>query len=227
MPGRASGASTAWKRVPSGSRRSTYGVASSSRRPAGPASRCASRRTAASSANRVAGQLEALAPVDVDRIGPVDEHVGDTGQPEQRLERAGAQHVLAEQVVHGQHRRVADRAALVAQRAGDHLRCQRRAAAGELLAHRRRRRRAGSGSTGPQPSRHAPRLGRAASATAGGPGQRRAAGVHRARGRDRRARRAGAGCGTRPTSGRPRTSATCSAGTAAPRLADHHARAGR
>ena len=39
VPGRATGARTAWKRVPSGSRRSAYGVASSRRRPAAEARR--------------------------------------------------------------------------------------------------------------------------------------------------------------------------------------------
>ena len=51
VPGLATGASAAWKRVPSRSRTSTNGEASSSLRPAAAANRCANRRTAASSAN--------------------------------------------------------------------------------------------------------------------------------------------------------------------------------
>ena len=52
VPGRAIGASNAWHRVPSASRTSTNGLASSRRRPPSAASRWARRRTAASSANR-------------------------------------------------------------------------------------------------------------------------------------------------------------------------------
>ena len=61
MPGRAIGASTAWQRVPSASRTSTNGLASSRRRPPRAARRCASRRTAASSANRTSARSQPLA----------------------------------------------------------------------------------------------------------------------------------------------------------------------
>ena len=103
-PGRATGASTAWKRVPSGSRTSTYGVASSRRRPPAAASRCARRRTAASSGNRTSVALQPGAPVDVDLVGAVDQHVGDAGHPQQRLERTGTDHVPPQRVVDGEHR---------------------------------------------------------------------------------------------------------------------------
>ena len=56
------------------------------------------------------GRLEAVAAVDVDLVGSVDEHVGDAGLPEQRLERPGAEHVATQRLVDGEHRGVADRA---------------------------------------------------------------------------------------------------------------------
>ena len=77
VPERATGASTAWKRVPSGRRTSACGVASSSRRPAVAASRCASRRTAASSGKDDGGPLQPAAAVDPDLVGRVDQDVGD------------------------------------------------------------------------------------------------------------------------------------------------------
>ena len=52
VPGRATGASTAWQRVPSARRTSAHGLASSSRRPPAATSRWASARTASSSRNR-------------------------------------------------------------------------------------------------------------------------------------------------------------------------------
>ena len=135
VPGRDSGARTAWNLVPSGSRRSAYGVASSSRRPTD--SRQPLREP---SHGRVIGEpdlgeLEARAAVHVDRGAPVDQDVGDAGQSQQRLERPRTDDVLPEQVVHRQHRRVADGTATVAQGVRNHLGSERRSGARQLFAH--------------------------------------------------------------------------------------------
>ena len=64
------------------------------------------------------GRLEPVATVDVDLVGSVDQHVGDAGLPEQRLERAGAEHVATQRFVDGEHGGVTDRTARCPQRLG-------------------------------------------------------------------------------------------------------------
>ena len=81
VPGRAIGASRAWQRVPSASRTSTNGLASSSRRPPRAASRWARRRTAASSANRTSARPQPLAACRRRRRSvPLTTHVGHARQ---------------------------------------------------------------------------------------------------------------------------------------------------
>ena len=98
--------------MPSASRTSTCGVASSSRRPPEAASRWASRRTASSSGKRDVGPLQprsrgrrrpASAPLTRTSVTPGSRSSGSSGP--------GADHVAAQRLVHGQHRRVADRSA--------------------------------------------------------------------------------------------------------------------
>ena len=135
VPGRESGASTAWKRVPSGSRRSTYGEASSRRRPPAAASRWASRRTDWSSGKAMPVR-SSPAPRSIQTwLGAVDEHVGDPVEAEQRLERAGSHDVAVQRVVDGEHGGVPDRAALLAQRLRDQLGRQRRGVARQPFAY--------------------------------------------------------------------------------------------
>src|SRR5918995_378996 len=74
--------------------------------PVPPVMRKAHRESTISSSRNAPSGGTALDP---DLVGAVDEHVGDVGQPEQVLQRSGPEHVTSEQVVHGQHRRVADR----------------------------------------------------------------------------------------------------------------------
>ena len=69
-------------------------------------------------------RLEPGAAVDEDLCRAVDEHVGDAVLAQQRLERSGPDDVVAERLVDGQHGRVADRAAGLAQRLGDPVRGQ-------------------------------------------------------------------------------------------------------
>ena len=105
------------------------------------ASRWASRRTAASSANRTSVSSSPAPAVDADLVRAVDQHVGDARQPQQRLERAGAEHVAAQRLVDGEHGGVADRppGARAAPRA---TRCGVSAAAARGPAARAPRRRA-------------------------------------------------------------------------------------
>ena len=80
-------------------------------------------------------------PVDPDVVRTVDEHVGDVGQPQQRLERSRAVDVLAQQVVDLQHRRVSDGRARGTQCFGDPVRREITGRRGEPTAdvvdHRR------------------------------------------------------------------------------------------
>ena len=87
VPGRAVGASTAWKRVPSGSRTSAYGRGVVEPPPAGrrqPLRESPHGRVVAEPDRR---QPQPVTVVDPDLVGAVDEHVGDAGQSQQRLER--------------------------------------------------------------------------------------------------------------------------------------------
>ena len=101
--------------MPSASRTSTYGVASSRRRPP------AGGQPLRQSADRlVVGEphLRALqpgTPVDVDVVGTVDEHVGDTRHPDQRVEEPSADDVAAQRLVNRQDRRVPHRPPLLPQ----------------------------------------------------------------------------------------------------------------
>ena len=79
-------------------------------------------------------RLEAVAAVDEDLVRAVDQDVGDAGQPEQRLERPGAEHVAAQRLVDREHGRVADRAAGLAQRLGHPVRGQLAGPVGQPLA---------------------------------------------------------------------------------------------
>ena len=81
------------------------------------------------------GQPQPVAVVDPDLVGAVDQHVGDAGLSQQRLERPGAEDVAAERVVHGQHRRVADRSPGRAHRLGHPMRRQVTGRRGQPLAH--------------------------------------------------------------------------------------------
>ena len=92
-------------------------------RPARPAAGPAGARRRRS-ANRTAGRLEPLAAVDEDLVGAVDQDVGDAGQPEQRLERPGAEDVATQGLVDREHRGVADGAAGLAQRLGHAVRAE-------------------------------------------------------------------------------------------------------
>ncbi len=134
VPGRARGASTAWNRVPSGSRRSTYGrrVVETSTARGGQALGEPPDGIVVGEPDRC--ELEPLAAVEVHRVGSVDQNVGDAGSAQQRLERTRAQDVSGEPVVHGEDGGVADRPALVAQRGGDPGRGDLGTLAGELLA---------------------------------------------------------------------------------------------
>ena len=209
-------------RRPAGRRR--RGVASSSRRPPEAASRWASRRTASSSRNRSVGALQPGAPVEVDLVGTVDQHVGHARQPQQRLERTGADDVAAQRLVDREHGGVADRAAGAPQGGGDPVRGERPGLAGQpvadqvdqvggrlasrgVLRGRRRRRPAPRGRRGP--------AGRAGSGPA------------RARGRPTRRARAGRPSGpardavsTRPTSSSsrpgPRSTSAARRGSGSP-----------
>ena len=124
MPGRDTGASTAWQRLPSGRRRSANGGAvvepatGHRRQPLGQPS----HGLVVGEPHR--GRLEAVAAVDEDLLRPVDEHVGHARQPEQRFERPGAQHVTSQRFVDGQDGGVADRATGGPQRLGDPVRGQ-------------------------------------------------------------------------------------------------------
>jgi hypothetical protein len=55
--------------------------------------------------------LEPRAAVEVDLVGAVDQDIGDAGQPQQRLQRAGAEHVASQRLVDGQDRGIAHRTA--------------------------------------------------------------------------------------------------------------------
>ena len=188
MPGRARGASTAWKRVPSASRTSTCGTESSRRRPPAAASRWARRRTAASSGKVTSRALEAGAAVDVDRVGAVDQDVGDVGQPQQRLERARAEDVAAQRLVDGEHRRVTHRSARGPQRLGHPVRRQRTRLAGQVLPDVLHQ-------VGATPASRGPRGRRTAATPAPSPrpcpAARDASAPGRARGRSPRRARAG------------------------------------
>ena len=80
------------------------------------------------------GQLEARTTVDPDLPGAVDEHVGHPVEPQQRLERPGPDDVPVQRVVDGEHGRVADGSALLAQRLGHQLGGQRRGVARQPFA---------------------------------------------------------------------------------------------
>ena len=161
VPGRATGASTAWQPGAVGQphvdvRRGVVEPA-----PAEAASRWASRRTASSSGNRTVGRLEAATAVEVDVVGAVDQHVGDAGRPQQRLERAGADDLAPQRLVDGEHGGVADRPAGLAQRLGDPVRrelagtrASRSRTASSTSSFMRRRR---SGRHRPPRARPAPR----------------------------------------------------------------------
>ena len=114
------------------------------------ASRWASRRTASSSGKRDVGRARARRrgrrrPAS----GPLTRTSVTPGEPQQRLERPGADHVAAQRLVDGEHGGVAHRSAVLPQRLGHPVRGQRR----------RRRRRAARGRRRParpaRPSRHA------------------------------------------------------------------------
>ena len=96
MPGLATGDRTAWKRVPSASpdvgvRRGVVEAATGRRgEPLGQAA------DGGVVGEGDGGALEPLAAVEVDLIGTVDQDVGDAGQAQQRLQRAGADDVAAQ-----------------------------------------------------------------------------------------------------------------------------------
>ena len=81
-------------------------------------------------------QLEAAPAIEIDGVRPVDEHVGDPGGAQQRLERAGADHVAPQRVVDRQHGGVPDGAPSRPQRPGDAMGGQLARLPGQPFAHR-------------------------------------------------------------------------------------------
>ena len=135
VPVRATGGRTACSRVPSGSRASTHGMASSSRRPAEAASRCASRRTGRVVAQAGPAIRSSPRPRSTQtRVRTVDQDVGHLGVrssgssgPAPTTSRRSAS-CTASTVG------VAHRAAALAQGPGHPLGGQLRALAGQLVA---------------------------------------------------------------------------------------------
>ncbi len=125
MPGRAMGASRAWQRVPSAEPHvdERAGVVEAPAAEGGQPLRQAAYGGLVGEPDL--GWPQPVAGVDVDAVGAVDHHVGDARQPEQRLERPGAEDVAAQRLVDGQHRGVADRAPGGPQRLGDPVGGQR------------------------------------------------------------------------------------------------------
>ncbi len=119
VPGRATGGRTACRRVPSASRTSHHGAASSRRRPTEEASRCASRRTADSSAKQTPVRSSPLPAVDPDRVVGVDQDIGDLRVGEQHRERSGTHQLVAQRTDHGKHCSVAEHPTLGPQRGRD------------------------------------------------------------------------------------------------------------
>ena len=104
VPGRASGASTACTRVPSVILASTHGLASSSRRPAWDGQPLGQAAHGLVVRELHDGSFETAAAVEEDRMGSVDEHVGDAVASQQRLQRPEAVGLTAQLVDQGQHR---------------------------------------------------------------------------------------------------------------------------
>ena len=89
VPGAARVPSTAWTRLPSASRASTNGDASSSRRPDRGGQPLGQPAHLAVVGEPELGQLQPGAAIDVHLVGAVDQHVGDPGLAQQRVQRSG------------------------------------------------------------------------------------------------------------------------------------------
>ena len=95
-PSRASGGMTALTRLPSGSRASTIGLDSSTRRPTRPTILSIVRRRWASSVNCPSTLEDPAAALDVDRVGAVDHDLGDVRVAQEGLDRPVAEDVVGD-----------------------------------------------------------------------------------------------------------------------------------
>ena len=95
-PSMASGGAMTLTRLPSGRRASQIGLDSSTRRPTWLTMRWQMFISCALSAKRTPVQLHLAGDLDVGRVGAVDHDVGDVVAGQQRLERAVAEHVVAD-----------------------------------------------------------------------------------------------------------------------------------
>ena len=95
-PSRAIGGTTALTRLPSGSRASTMGLASSTRRPTRATILSMVRRRWPSSVKPASDGYRRPLALDVDLIVPVDHDLGDLGVAQVGLERAVAEDVVGD-----------------------------------------------------------------------------------------------------------------------------------
>jgi hypothetical protein len=81
------------------------------------------------------GVLETAATVEVDGFGPVDEHVGDAVDGQQRFERSDSERLASQRVDERENRGAVGQALLRPQRRGDTLWCGLGRVRGQSSAH--------------------------------------------------------------------------------------------